>query len=191
MAVQSLFRKKDIEQIHLGFAFPSVKRFDKLFDATQILSSVLGGSMSSRLFQKVREEMGLAYTVYSYLSSYDETGSLVVYAGVNSGNYKKSVDAIFNCITDIKNKKISKEEFKRGKEQLTSSLVFSQESTSAQMLLYGKELIYSGKVYDFEKRVKQISDVALDDVAEAIENNFNRDKLAVSVVGNVDKPLTL
>ena len=59
------------------------------------------------------------------------------------------------------------------------------------MLLYGKELIYSGKVYDFEKRVKQISDVALDDVAEAIENNFNRDKLAVSVVGNVDKPLTL
>ena len=51
--------------------------------------------------------------------------------------------------------------------------------------------IYSGKVYDFEKRVKQISDVALDDVAEAIENNFNRDKLAVSVVGNVDKPLTL
>ena len=188
---QSLFRKKDIEQIHLGFAFPSVKRFDKLFDATQILSSVLGGSMSSRLFQKVREELGLAYTVYSYLSSYDETGSLVVYAGVNSGNYKKSVDAIFNCITDIKNKKISKEEFKRGKEQLTSSLVFSQESTSAQMLLYGKELIYSGKVYDFEKRVKQISDVALDDVAEAIENNFNRDKLAVSVVGNVDKPLTL
>ncbi len=147
--------------------------------------------MSSRLFQKVREELGLAYTVYSYLSSYDETGSLVVYAGVNSGNYKKSVDAIFNCITDIKNKKISKEEFKRGKEQLTSSLVFSQESTSAQMLLYGKELIYSGKVYDFEKRVKQISDVALDDVAEAIENNFNRDKLAVSVVGNVDKPLTL
>ena len=191
MVGQSLFRKKDIEQIHLGFAFPSVKRFDKLFDATQILSSVLGGSMSSRLFQKVREELGLAYTVYSYLSSYDETGSLVVYAGVNSGNYKKSVDAIFKCITDIKNKKISKEEFKRGKEQLTSSLVFSQESTSAQMLLYGKELIYSGKVYDFEKRVKQISDVALDDVAEAIENNFNRDKLAVSVVGNVDKPLTL
>ena len=146
MAGQSLFRKKDIEQIHLGFAFPSVKRFDKLFDATQILSSVLGGSMSSRLFQKVREELGLAYTVYSYLSSYDETGSLVVYAGVNSGNYKKSVDAIFNCITDIKNKKISKEEFKRGKEQLTSSLVFSQESTSAQMLLYGKELITAVKL---------------------------------------------
>lgn len=188
---QSLFRKKDIEQIHLGFAFPSVKRYDKLYDATQILSSVLGGSMSSRLFQKVREELGLAYTVYSYVSSYEETGSLVVYAGVNSENYKKSVDAIFNCIEDLKRKNISKEEFMRGKEQLTASSVFSQESTSSQMLLYGKELIYSGRVYDFEDRVKKISKVTLDDIMCAVEQNFDRDKLALSVVGNVDKPLKL
>ena len=188
---KSLFRKKEIEQIHIGFAFPSVKRYDPLFDATQILNSVLGGSMSSRLFQKVREELGLAYTVYSYLSSYEETGSLVVYSGVNAGNYHKSVDAVFDCIEDIKRKNISKEEFMRGKEQLTSSSVFAQESTSSQMLLYGKELIYSGKVYDFEERVNKISAVTLDDIMEAIECNFNRDKLAVSVVGNVDKPLNV
>ena len=188
---KSLFRKKDIEQIHIGFAFPSVKRYDPLFDATQILNSVLGGSMSSRLFQKVREELGLAYTVYSYLSSYEETGSLVVYSGVNSGNYHKSVEAVFDCIDDIKRKNISKEEFMRGKEQLTSSSVFAQESTSSQMLLYGKELIYSGKVYDFEERVNKITAVTLDDVMHAIECNFNRDKLAVAVVGNVDKPLKI
>ena len=188
---KSLFRKKDIEQIHIGLAFPSVKRYDSLFDATQILNSVLGGSMSSRLFQKVREELGLAYTVYSYLSSYEETGSLVVYSGVNAGNYKKSVGAVFDCIDDIKRKNISKEEFLRGKEQLTSSSVFAQESTSSQMLLYGKELIYSGKVYDFEERVNKISAVTLDDVMAAIDLNFNRDKLALAVVGNVDKPLEI
>lgn len=188
---KSLFRKKDIEQIHIGFAFPSVKRYDSLFDATQILNSVLGGSMSSRLFQKVREELGLAYTVYSYLSAYEETGSLVVYSGVNAGNYIKSVEAVFDCIDDIKRKNISKEEFMRGKEQLTSSLVFAQESTSSQMLLYGKELIYSGKVYDFEERVNQISSVSLDDIMAATECNFNREKLAVAVVGNVDKPLKI
>ncbi|MDE7439198.1 MAG: insulinase family protein [Clostridia bacterium] len=188
---KSLFRKKEIEQIHIGIAFPSVKRYDKLFDATQILNSVLGGSMSSRLFQKVREELGLAYTVYSYLSSYEETGSLVVYSGVNAGNYRKSVDAVFDCIDDIKRKNISKEEFMRGKEQLTSSLVFAQESTSSQMLLYGKELIYSGKVYNFEQRINEISSVTLDDIMSAIECNFNRDKLALSVVGNVDKPLKI
>ena len=188
---KSLFRKKDIEQIHIGLAFPSVKRYDSLFDATQILNSVLGGSMSSRLFQKVREELGLAYTVYSYLSTYEETGSLVVYSGVNAGNYHKSVEAVFDCIDDIKRKNISKEEFMRGKEQLTSSSVFAQESTSSQMLLYGKELIYSGKVYDFEERVNKISAVTLDDVMAAIECNFNRDKLALAVVGNVDKPLKI
>ena len=188
---KSLFRKKDIEQIHIGLAFPSVKRYDPLFDATQILNSVLGGSMSSRLFQKVREELGLAYTVYSYLSTYEETGSLVVYSGVNAGNYHKSVEAVFDCIDDIKRKNISKEEFMRGKEQLTSSSVFAQESTSSQMLLYGKELIYSGKVYDFEERVNKISAVTLDDIMAAIECNLNRDKLAVAVVGNVDKPLNI
>ena len=188
---KSLFRKKEIEQIHIGLAFPSVKRYDPLFDATQILNSVLGGSMSSRLFQKVREELGLAYTVYSYLSSYEETGSLVVYSGVNSDNYHKSVDAVFDCIADIKQKNISKAEFMRGKEQLTSSSVFAQESTSSQMLLYGKELIYSGKVYDFEERVNKISAVTLDDIMQAIEINFNMDKLALAVVGNVDKPLKI
>lgn len=191
LKAQSLFKKKDIEQIHLAFAFPSVKRYDGLFDATQIMNSVLGGSMSSRLFQKVREELGLAYTVYSYLSSYAEAGSLVVYAGVNAGNYLKSVQAVFDCIDEIKKKNISEEEFKRGKEQMTSSSVFAQESTSSQMLLYGKELIYSGRVYDFEERIQKIASVKLDDVMRAIELNFNRDNLAAAVVGNVNKPIEL
>lgn len=191
LAHGSLFCKKQIEQIHIGLSFPSVKRYDKLFDATQIMNSVLGGSMSSRLFQKVREELGLAYTVYSYVSPYAEAGSLVVYAGVNAGNYLKSVDAIFDCIRDVKKKNISKEEFNRGKEQMVSSSVFAQESTSSQMLLYGKELIYSGKVYDFEERVKKIASVTLDDVLSAVEINFDEARLAAAIVGNVDKPLEL
>lgn len=188
---KSLFRKKEIEQIHLAFAFPSVRRYHELIDATQILNSVLGGSMSSRLFRKVREELGLAYTVYSYLSAYEEAGSLVVYAGVNPRNYAKSVEAVLSCIDGIRSKNITREEFMRGKEQLASSLVFAQESTSSQMLLYGKELLYSGRVYDFEERVNKLTGVTLDDVISAIECNFNRDNLAVAVVGNVDKPLQL
>lgn len=191
LASDSLYKTKKIEQIHIGLAFPSVKKYDALFDATQIMNSVLGGSMSSRLFQKVREELGLAYTVYSYVSSYMETGSLVVYAGVNSENYLKSVEAVFDCINRIKSKDISKEEFIRGKEQMTASSVFAQESTSSQMLLYGKELIYSGKIYDFEERVNKIASVTLDNVMEAVEVNFNTEYLASAVIGNVDKPLNL
>ena len=79
----------------------------------------------------------------------------------------------------------------RGKEQLTSSSVFSQESTSSQMLLYGKELIYSGRVYDFEERVKRIASVTLEDVLSAVEINFDETRLASSVVGNTDKPLSI
>lgn len=185
----SLFCNKQIEQIHIGLSFPSVKRYDPLFDATQIMNTVLGGSMSSRLFQKVREELGLAYTVYSYVSPYIEAGSLVIYAGVNAENYLKSVDAIFDCIKDIKKKNISPEEFNRGKEQMTASSIFAQESTSSQMLLYGKELIYSGNVYDFGERVKKISSITLDEVTESVDANFDSAYLSSAVVGNVDKPL--
>lgn len=187
----SLIRCKDIEQVHFALAFPSVKRYDRLFDATQVMNSVLGGSMSSRLFQTVREKLGLAYTVYSYGTAYAHSGTLVVYAGVNAENYMKSVEAVYKCIEDIKRKNISKEEFLRGKEQLKSASIFAQESTSSQMLLYGKELLYSGRLYDFEERVAKVNAVTIDDVYEAIENNFDSSNMAASVVGKVEKPLNI
>lgn len=186
----NLLKVKDIEQVHLGIAYPSVKRYDKLLDATQIMNVVLGGSMSSRLFQEVREKRGLAYTVYSYLSTYEEMGALVVYAGVNAQNYMQSVEAIYQCIENIGKKDISETEFQRGKEQLLSSQIFAQESTSSQMLLYGKELLYSGKIYDFEDRMKKITDVTLNDVFDAIEYNFNDRLKATAVVGKTNKALS-
>lgn len=185
----NLFRRKDIEQIHIAVAYPSMKRYERLCDATQIMNAVLGGSMSSRLFQTVREKLGLAYTVYSYVTTYEKSGALTVYAGVNAENFEQSAEAIFKCIDGLKKKDLSEDEFKRGKEQLLSSQIFAQESTSSQMLLYGKELIYSGKVYDFEKRVAQLNAVTLNDVCEAIEYNFDPTYRATAVVGNVDKPL--
>ena len=133
--------------------------------------------------------MGLAYTVYSYVSSYDEAGVLSVYAGVNTEKYLQSVEAIEKCIADIKTKDISEEEFIRGKEQMISSQIFSQESTSSQMLLFGKELLYSGRVYDYEERVKRITSVTLDNVKEAVEYNFGEKNRAVALVGAVDKPI--
>ena len=131
--------------------------------------------------------MGLAYTVYSYMSMFEKTGSLVIYAGVNADDYMRSVEAIYGCIEDMKKKTMTKEEFLRGKEQLLSSSIFAQESTSSQMLLYGKELIYTGNIYDFEKRIADITAVTLDDVMEATEYNFDSTYKATAIVGNVDK----
>lgn len=189
LAGQSLCKKKEIEQVHLAIAYPSLKRNDKLFDATQIMNAILGGSMSSRLFQTVREELGLAYTVYSYVSAYNECGALTVYAGVNSDKYLQSVEAIYNCIEQIKKKNISQDEFSRGKEQLIASSIFAQENTSSQMLLFGKELLYNDKIYNFEERVKRISSVTLSDVFDAIDLNFDENGKASAIVGAVDKPL--
>lgn len=189
LSSENLYKKKDIEQVHIAIAYPSVKRYDELCDATQIMNSVLGGSMSSRLFQTVREKLGLAYTVYSYLSTYAEAGALTVYAGVNAKNYLKSVDAILGCIEDLKKSVMTEDEFKRGKEQMLSSLIFAQESTSTQMLLYGKELLYSGKLFNFEERIAKLNSVTLDNVAQAVQLNFNEDLRASALVGNVEKGL--
>ena len=185
----NLCKFKDIEQVHVAIAYPSMKRYERLCDATQIMNAVLGGSMSSRLFQTVREELGLAYTVYSYVTSYELSGALTIYAGVNADDYMKSVEAVYNCIDAIKKKDMTEDEFRRGKEQLLSSLIFAQESTSSQMLLYGKELIYSGRQYDFEERVNKLNAVTLSDVCEAIEYNFDDKYRATAIVGKVDKPL--
>ena len=186
---RNLYKEKDIEQVHIAIAYPSLKRYEPLCDATQIMNAVLGGSMSSRLFQTVREELGLAYTVYSYVSPYEKSGALTVYAGVNADNYMQSVDAVYNCIADLKKLTLTEDEFKRGKEQLLSSLIYAQESTSSQMLLYGKELIYSGKIYDFEDRVGKLNAVTLKDVCQAIEYNFDDKYRATALVGKVDRPL--
>jgi predicted Zn-dependent peptidase len=180
---KSLVKHKDIEQVHIGIAYPSMKRYERLSDATQIMNSVFGGSMSSRLFQTVREKLGLAYTVYSYLTTYEYTGALVIYAGVNASNYMQSVEAIYDCIKDLKKKDMTEDEFRRGKEQMLSSSIFAQESTSSQMLLYGKELLYSGNIYNFEERVQKINAITLNDVYEAIEYNFDRTYKACAIVG--------
>jgi predicted Zn-dependent peptidase len=180
---QSLVKHKDIEQVHIGIAYPSMKRYERLSDATQIMNTVFGGSMSSRLFQTVREKLGLAYTVYSYLTTYEYTGALVIYAGVNAANYMQSVEAIYDCIKALKKKDMTEDEFRRGKEQMLASSIFAQESTSSQMLLYGKELLYSGNIYNFEERVQKINAITLNDVNEAIEYNFDRKYKACAIVG--------
>ena len=188
---ENLFRKKPIEQAHFAFAFPTVERDNPLNYATQVMNAVLGGGMSSRLFKKVREELGLAYSVYSYTSHYNETGVLTVYAGVNPQKAYEAADAVLSVIREFKKNGVSEEEFRRGREQMKSSNIFSQENTSSQMLLYGKQLLYKNEVYDFEKRMSEISALTRENIMEAIARNFDFEKISVSSVGKLEKPITV
>ncbi len=187
----SLVKRKQIEQMHVGIAYPSLKRGEKLEDAVNAVNRVLGGSMSARLFQEVREKRGLAYSVYSYLSSYNECGSLAIYAGVNPAKLDEAYDAINAVVYDMKKNGITKDEFSRGREQMKASMFFSNENTDAQMILYGKYMLYFNEIFDFEGKLSRINAMTYDDAMSAVSTMFDESAKAVALVGNTDTPLKL
>lgn len=188
---KSLVRKKPIEQMHVGLAYPVAKRGDKLEDAISAVNGILGGTMSARLFQEVREKRGLAYSVYSYVSPFAECGSQIIYAGVNPSQVNAAYDAILDVIKDLKENGVTEEEFMRSREQMKSGMFFSNESSNAQMLLYGKYMLYFNEVFDFESKLSKINAMTYDDMRAAIDTMFLSEGKAVALVGNTDTPLRL
>ncbi len=178
-----LYKTKSIEQSHISFAMKGYMAHEKLSDAFAIANVVLGGGMSSRLFQKIREELGLCYSIYSYASQYKDNGILEIYAGVNTSSRDLAVNAIVNEVKNFKKNGITEQEFLRGKEQIKSAFIFGRESTASQMLLYGKYLLFLEQEYDYQKRVKEIESITLSDVNESIEGSFDIDKSATATVG--------
>ena len=187
----NLFKKKPIEQAHFAFAFSTVARGDDRMPAVQVMNAALGGGLSSRLFKRVREELGLAYSVYSYTSHYAETGILAVYAGVNPQKAEDAAKAVLEVIETLRQGGLTDEEFLRGREQLKSGNIFSQENTSSQMLLYGRELIYTGEIYDFERRMAEIAALTREDAEATIGGSLDLSRVAVASVGNLKKAITL
>lgn len=187
----SLIKTKPIEQVHLAVTFPSLPMGDPDFDVVQLINLILGGGMSSRLFLQIREKLGLAYTVYSYTSAYAECGNMSVYAGVNEKNALSAYDKILLEISRLKEEGVSREEFSKGEEQIKASLMFSQESTSSQMLLYGKNLLLMNKVFDFKEKLEKINSVTMEDVERCLKNSFDVNKMSAAVVGKMSEPLPL
>ncbi len=184
LRTDKLFKKKSIEQAHLAVAFPTVARESADYDAVQILNSILGGGMSSRLFKRVREELGLAYSVYSYTSHYSEAGVAAVYAGVNPKNADAAAEAVAEVIRGLKEEGVREDEFLRAKEQFKASTVFSQESTSTQMHLYGRRLLQANEIYDFEQRMQAVSAVTIEDVGRVLKESYDFSRAATACVGN-------
>ena len=187
----SLVKQKPIEQMHLAIAYPSVPRGDEREDVVNAINAVLGGSMSARLFQEVREKRGLAYSVYSYLSAFPECATQNIYAGVNPAHVDEAYDAIHTVIADMKKNGITEDEFLRSREQMKAGMFFSNESSNSQMLLYGKYMLNFNKVFDFEEKLNRLNAMTYQDAQEALSVMFDESKKAVALVGNTDKPLSL
>ena len=187
----SLVKQKPIEQMHIAIAYPSVCRGDEREDMVSAINGIFGGSMSARLFQEVREKRGLAYSVYSYIASFPEAATQNVYAGVNPAKADEAYQAIRDVVASLKKDGITEDEFLRSREQMKSGMFFSNESSNAQMLLYGKYMLYFNKIFDFEDKLNRINAMTYDEARDVLSIMFNEEEKAVAVVGNTDKPFAL
>ena len=157
---------KKSEQAHMFYGMEGVARADDRRFAMGVISAALGGGMSSRLFQEIREKRGLAYSVYAYAQQFAGSGVLGFYAGCNPTKAIEVVEIIRSVLSDVADNGMTHEEIERAKGAVRGSLVLSQEDTGSRMSRIGKNEIVYGQVMDFDDILKAISRVSAQDIRE-------------------------
>jgi predicted Zn-dependent peptidase len=185
--LRKLFIEKEAEQTHLCLGLPGCTFADDERFSLALLNNVLGGGMSSRLFQSIREEKGLAYSVYSYPSTYSFAGMFSLYAGTTAVNADTVVVLMKQEMDRLKKEKISEEDFKQGKDQLKGNYVLSMEGTNALMSAMGKSLLLLDEVYNEQKTIKKIEAVTREKVNALIDKIFNYSKMSAVFAGKIEK----
>jgi predicted Zn-dependent peptidase len=178
--------KKSLEQVQLCVGVPSHPISDEKRYVSYVLNTVLGGGMSSRLFQKVREEQGLVYSIYSDLNPYRDTGCLAIYAGTSLESTRKVVDSVLAEFRELKSEMIAPDELRRAKDQLKGSLMLSLESSTSRMSNLARQEMYFKRFFSLDETIDQIESVRAEEVAEMANFLFRPDKIAVTVLGNLD-----
>lgn len=176
-------REKDTEQIHLCIGTPGLAMGDEKVYVFQVLNTILGGGLSSRLFQCIREQRGLVYSVYSYHSSYFDTGLFVIYAGFSRENMDVVLELICKEIKDIQQNGVLEGELRRAKDQLKGNLLLSLEHVNARMSRLGKLQLYLGKVIPPEEVVEKIEKVTLEEVRDLALEVWRPEKVSLASVG--------
>lgn len=175
---------KETEQVHMVIGTPGYKLKHQDIYAVQIISNILGGGLSSRLFQEIREQRGLVYSVYAYHSSYHDTGLFAVYAGLSKQNVDQTMELIFKELKDISEKGITKSELQRAKDQLKGGMMLSLENTNTRMSRLGKSEIYLGKVLSLDELLEKAYKVTNDDIRRVTKQLFCPENFAMSAVGS-------
>jgi len=182
----ALRSKKDLEQVHVCLGVPSypIPHEDRF--NCYVLNTMLGGGMSSRLFQNIRERQGLAYAVYSDLSPYSDTGCLSVYAGTSLESAKKVVESVLREFSDLKQNIVPAEELRRAKDHLKGSLMLSLESTSSRMSNLARQEMNFGRFFSLDELAESVEKVTADDVQRVAQTFFDQKQVALTVLGNLD-----
>ena len=178
--------KKDLEQVHLCVGSPSYPQPHKNRFPAYILNSVLGGGMSSHLFQNIREKRGLAYSVFSSLSSFHDAGFLSVYAGTSADKARQVIDLVLKEFCELKSTPISQEELQRAKAYLKGSLLLSLESSSSRMGNVARQEMYFGRYITLDEISQSVDAVTAEQVQGVAQEFFQPERLAVTVLGPVN-----
>jgi len=184
-------KSKDIEQVHLCLGTQALSLDHPDLYVLHVLNSIAGGGISSRLFQSIREERGLAYSVYSYHSSYQETGLFAVYAGLSRINLEATLELIFEELANIRNQGVTKEELSRAKEQLKGSLFLGLENVSSRMSRLGKAELCLGRVVTPDEIVDKINQVTLEQVQQMATELFRVEQYTITAIGPMGENLNL
>jgi predicted Zn-dependent peptidase len=153
---------------------------------TLVLNTVLGGGMSSRLFQTVREERGLAYAIYSDLNPYRDTGSLCVYAGTSSDKAVQVVDLVMAEFSKLKKEPLAADELRRAKDQLKGNLLLSLESSMSRMSNLARQQMYFNYFFGLQEILDKVEQVTAEEVMAMANTLFQPDLVAVTLLGRLD-----
>jgi predicted Zn-dependent peptidase len=180
-----LKNKKSLEQVQICLGVPSYSISHEDRYSSFLLNTLLGGGMSSRLFQNVREKQGLVYSIFSELNPYRDTGMLTVYAGTSKDSAPKVVQSIVKEFHDLKNTPVSAEELLRAKAQLKGSLMLSLESSMARMSNLARQEMYYKRFTGMNEIMERVEAVSIEDVQRCAREFFAPDQIAVTVLGNL------
>jgi len=164
--------QRDNEQVHLVLGFPGPSYGDSAFYPTAVLNTALGGGMSSRLFQKIREERGLVYTIFSFNSAFSDTGIFGVYAGTGPDDVAELVPVLCDEIAGVADRPMAEEEISRARAQVKASMLMARESTDARCDQLGQQILIHGHPIPVEDQIAKLEAVTAGDVAQAAATIF-------------------
>ena len=181
-----VFRNKtSLEQTHLYMGVPAYPFPHELRFPCYALNTVLGGGMSSRLFQNIREKQGLAYAVYSELSMYRDTGCMAIYAGTSVENAAKVVDSIVKELRELKENPVPEEELRRAKDHLKGSFMLGLESTFSRMSNLARQEMYFKRFFTLDEMIQSIEEITAEQVQRIAQEFFDPDHITLAMLGNL------
>ncbi len=180
-AVKALNKKT--EQTHIAMGGLAPCRFDEKRYALVVLNTILGGNMSSRLFNRIREQMGLAYAIKSFAKHYQDTGAYLVYAGVSPENTEKSISAVIDEMKKIRDGGVKYNEMDRARKFITSQILMGLEDNLEYMLWLGEQRLFRDKLITVKKAVEKINSVTAKEVKSIAQELFKGENLYMSVIG--------